>query len=757
MERHWFWLYITTFTVLWGAYQLNKEPVATFHSKSFNNSIEITNSTTSNAVITKGSRASTSLQLVIAVARHGNRASDFSVAMPLCYPVNDTNTWPYGPGQLTNFSTLKTRHVPLSSSNSQFLLSCSRINTAASIDSPPKFKLESVMRFLYADGNSAVEIYRRIKPKMLTETHKNHRMASALTFLHRLILDIDKRPPLNFARIELAFLRLGKRIRSLYDGFISQYYLPEQVMAYTKDESRLVMSAELLLAGLFPPRGYQVWNSDLLWQPVPVFRNYKEHTRVRCFWWSVPSQRLAGVEQRHAVATRPSLPLLQGTQKGTCITGNERRATPSGSVPSQRLASVEQRHAVATRPSLPLLQGTHKGTCITGNERRATPSGSVPSQRLASVEQRHAVATRPSLPLLQGTHKAMKLLARVIGTLLVKCITGNERRATPSGSVPSQRLASVEQRHAVATRPSLPHLQGTHKGEVRPEKPSLTINLRTNGLIDSRTTTNGQTGGLLSRTGSLSSHPPKQQPPLRWRSRAIPVNASACPKFQRAQASSLEQYEENYDRNVTDLVEYVQRATGINIVNDVPRNFVDHNLYRIALWFIWESIIHADNEGLKLPKWAARIYPDPIAHLISELTKAYATASDIQIKLFQGEIFQEIISFMQHKVEQMKAPKRFYLYTFHDGTIFGLMHILGHSNYSVVQAKTGSALIFELHKDPQSGGHYVKVVFINGATQELGLSEVNIPGCDSPCDFHLLCNITEKYYNVDDWKKECEN
>ncbi|XP_046670643.1 testicular acid phosphatase homolog isoform X3 [Homalodisca vitripennis] len=426
MERHWFWLYITTFTVLWGAYQLNKEPVATFHSKSFNNSIEITNSTTSNAVITKGSRASTSLQLVIAVARHGNRASDFSVAMPLCYPVNDTNTWPYGPGQLTNKGRLQ---------------------------------------------------------------------------MHR----------------------LGKRIRSLYDGFISQYYLPEQVMAYTKDESRLVMSAELLLAGLFPPRGYQVWNSDLLWQPVPVFRNYKEHTR-----------------------------------------------------------------------------------------------------------------------------------------------------------------------------------------------------------------------------------------------RAIPVNASACPKFQRAQASSLEQYEEKYGRNVTDLVEYVQRATGINIVNDVPRNFVDHNLYRIALWFIWESIIHAvrsltDNEGLKLPDWATRIYPDPIAHLISELTKAYATASDTQIKLFQGEIFQEIISFMQHKVEQMKAPKRFYLYTFHDGTIFGLMHILGHSNYSVVQAKTGSALIFELHRDPQSGGHYVKVVFINGATQELELSEVNIPGCDSPCDFHLLCNITEKYYNVEDWKKECEN
>lgn len=39
---------------------------------------------------------------------------------------------------------------------------------------------------------------------------------------------------------------------------------------YLKDLDRTIMSALSALAGLFPPSGQQIWNNDILWQPVPV-------------------------------------------------------------------------------------------------------------------------------------------------------------------------------------------------------------------------------------------------------------------------------------------------------------------------------------------------------------------------------------------------------------------------------------------------------------------------------------------------------
>ncbi|KAG8288090.1 hypothetical protein J6590_023456 [Homalodisca vitripennis] len=228
-----------------------------------------------------------------------------------------------------------------------------------------------------------------------------------------------------------------------------------------------------------------------------------------------------------------------------------------------------------------------------------------------------------------------------------------------------------------------------------------------------------------------------------------------CPRFHAAKRKSLLRFVKEYESNLTEIFDYVKPYTEIERMEPL-----DDSISKwAAMYTLWESMFCPDEEGLPLPEWTKKIYPHPMTEMADKLLRVGAIGSDTQIKYLQGEYFQEVANLMKAKVNGTLTPDRkMFYYAGHDYTLLGMQGILGLADEPTghLNARTGSSLILELHKDQDTSQYSVKVVYIDGSSEDLEPIDVDIPGCGSPCDFHLLMSKAEKYYDIKNWQSECQ-
>lgn len=87
--------------------------------------------------------------------------------------------------------------------------------------------------------------------------------------------------------------QLGKFYKERYaknTEFISKQYRHKEVKIYSSDKDRCIQSALAVLAGLYPPTGYQIWSQEIpTWQPIPVHTIPKgEDVLIDSDPWSCP-------------------------------------------------------------------------------------------------------------------------------------------------------------------------------------------------------------------------------------------------------------------------------------------------------------------------------------------------------------------------------------------------------------------------------------------------------------------------------------
>ena len=57
-------------------------------------------------------------------------------------------------------------------------------------------------------------------------------------------------------------------------------YSETDIYVRSTDVDRTLMSAMSNLAGLYPPKGNQIWNPSILWQPIPVHTKPKSEDNL---------------------------------------------------------------------------------------------------------------------------------------------------------------------------------------------------------------------------------------------------------------------------------------------------------------------------------------------------------------------------------------------------------------------------------------------------------------------------------------------
>ncbi|KAF5285213.1 hypothetical protein FQR65_LT13328 [Abscondita terminalis] len=80
--------------------------------------------------------------------------------------------------------------------------------------------------------------------------------------------------PMGYAQLtnigKMQQYQLGQYLRKRYDNFLSPNYNVSEIHVRSTDTDRTLMSVESNLAGLYPPTPDQMWNPNLLWQPIPI-------------------------------------------------------------------------------------------------------------------------------------------------------------------------------------------------------------------------------------------------------------------------------------------------------------------------------------------------------------------------------------------------------------------------------------------------------------------------------------------------------
>jgi len=211
-----------------------------------------------------------------------------------------------------------------------------------------------------------------------------------------------------------------------------------------------------------------------------------------------------------------------------------------------------------------------------------------------------------------------------------------------------------------------------------------------------------------------------------------------CPLYDKEKRRSDAQLAAMYDKQNTQLYQYLSENTGQNISSllDVESLF---------------NVLEIEKEtGKSLPPWTESVYPDKMKD-IAALVLASFTHTPLMKRLKGGPLIGAISVNMNVAVNGTSSRK-VSLYAAHDLTIVSVRRALGYDDVTF-KPGLGAALIVEL--EVVNNEPLVEVYYMQNYADD-GPVRWELPDCPSPC---TLATFTEVVASVvpRDWDTECNS
>ncbi|XP_055594300.1 lysosomal acid phosphatase-like isoform X1 [Uranotaenia lowii] len=171
------------------------------------------------------------------------------------------------------------------------------------------------------------------------------------------------------------------------------------------------------------------------------------------------------------------------------------------------------------------------------------------------------------------------------------------------------------------------------------------------------------------------------------------------------------------------------------------------------LFEICDALQIQHENGLYLPHWAAKIFPEQA----SEFSQGYLltfSATDELKKIRGGAILKDLVEKLKAKRDGTLSPNRsLFFYSAHDAALSNLCNTLGLESLVKKRAEYGATVVFELY-ETLGNDMEVRIIYYPTTSTKVPV-QIDIPNCGKPCS---LTNFERsvKHWLLNDYDEACK-